>query len=76
MKQWSIRHFDRIVKLRNQGLKWDETSEYFDDVTTGAVKTKRAISKLKFDGLSYSKIAEELNTTKSAIAGACWRWKL
>lgn len=102
MKQWSIKHFDRMVTLRQQGLPWTEVNDYFDEVSLGAIKqayyrnVPRSEGKPKsrnqytpiseekklkiFDfrrrGLSYLAIAKELNTTRSAIAGACYRWKL
>jgi hypothetical protein len=96
MKQWNIKNFDQIVKLRNQGLNWQEIGEYYAEAgPTGprgfyyrqkpksrnqydpiSEEKKLKISQLKHLGMSYSEIASKLNTTKNAIAGACWRWKL
>lgn len=41
-----------------------------------STELKQKIKELKLEGLSYSQIGAQLGTTKNAVSGLVYRWKL
>jgi IS30 family transposase len=70
-----IKNFDQFVEVRQQNIKDDKNHGKNQHVSPVAEETKKTIKDLDSKGWSYAKIAEKLNTTRSAISGIVYREK-